>query len=234
MSKVGRKKSMIPLPIESSLKPRKSPFVWVTWLTKLLAGEDQCEWATWFKSHHRFDKLSGDGCFDQSKWQMDHSGLIASTKEDLIGSEYVVTVENQNGFSFRGQKATLSGKPDLIAVREDENLIIDTKTGAPRLSHDLQVMIYMWAVPLAIPRYRGMKFDGMVVYKDTSRRIKGSRIDDKFIGRVTSLINRMSVRDCPPKAPSFGECRFCPISSVYCPARIEMSEENNACHTDMF
>jgi len=234
MSKLARKKSAIPLPTESSLKPRKSPFIWVTWLTKLLAGEDQCEWATWFKSHHRFDKLSGDGGFDQSKWQMDHAELIASTKEDLIGSEYVVTVENQNGFSFRGQKATLSGKPDLIAVREDENLIIDTKTGAPRLSHDLQVMIYMWAVPLATPRFRGMQFDGMVVYKDTSRRIKASRIDAKFVDRVTSLIKQVAAAECPAKAPSFGECRFCPIPSVHCPERIEVSEANMDCVTNLF
>jgi len=36
---------------------RRSPYIWVTWLTKLMAGEAQCEWASWFKAHHKYDKL---------------------------------------------------------------------------------------------------------------------------------------------------------------------------------
>ena len=28
---------------------RQSPYIWFTWLTKLMAGEAQCEWASWFK-----------------------------------------------------------------------------------------------------------------------------------------------------------------------------------------
>jgi CRISPR/Cas system-associated exonuclease Cas4 (RecB family) len=215
-------------------KPRQSPFIWVTWLTKLLAGEDQCEWATWFKANHLFDKQPSDGCFNQSKWQMDHAALIAATKDDLIANEYIVTIENQNGFSLKGQKATLGGKPDLIAVREDENLIIDTKACEPRLSHEIQVMIYMWAVPLAISRYRGMQFDGMVIYETATRRIKASKIDDKFIERVTSLIKRASADQPPPKTPSLGECRFCPIGKADCHDRLEPSDEENGYRTDLF
>lgn len=37
---------------------RNSPYVWVTWLTKILAGEQSCEWASWFKAHYQdFEKL---------------------------------------------------------------------------------------------------------------------------------------------------------------------------------
>ena len=28
------------------------PYIWATWLTKLLAGEDSCEWSSWFKSQY--------------------------------------------------------------------------------------------------------------------------------------------------------------------------------------
>ena len=54
------------------------PYVWVTWLTKLLVGDASCEWAAWFKAQHesfswdkgpglhRLDSLThrayGNGC----------------------------------------------------------------------------------------------------------------------------------------------------------------------------
>jgi hypothetical protein len=32
---------------------RASPYVWTTWLSKLLVGDQSCEWATWFKTNHQ-------------------------------------------------------------------------------------------------------------------------------------------------------------------------------------
>ena len=31
---------------------RKFPYIWTTWLPRLLTGENSCEWAAWFKAHH--------------------------------------------------------------------------------------------------------------------------------------------------------------------------------------
>ena len=31
---------------------REHPYIWATWLPRLLAGENSCEWAVWFKAHH--------------------------------------------------------------------------------------------------------------------------------------------------------------------------------------
>ena len=28
------------------------PYIWVTWLPRLLSGEGSCEWAAWFKAQH--------------------------------------------------------------------------------------------------------------------------------------------------------------------------------------
>ena len=34
-------------------KPRESkPYIWVAWLSKLLSGDDSCEWRVWFQAHH--------------------------------------------------------------------------------------------------------------------------------------------------------------------------------------
>ena len=53
----------------------------------------------------------------------------------------------------------MSGKPDLIAQREDgsEAVIIDAKTGQESPSHAVQVMIYLYAIPRALEQYRNLK-----------------------------------------------------------------------------
>ncbi len=33
------------------------PYVWVTWLPRLLSGESSCEWASWFKAQHNSELL---------------------------------------------------------------------------------------------------------------------------------------------------------------------------------
>ena len=35
---------------------KEGPYIWVTWLTKLLTGDDSCEHASWFKT--QFDAKS--------------------------------------------------------------------------------------------------------------------------------------------------------------------------------
>ena len=45
---------------------RSCPYIGVTWLTKLMAGESQCEWASWFRAHYNWDKPASD--FDVAKW----------------------------------------------------------------------------------------------------------------------------------------------------------------------
>ena len=49
----------------------------VTWLTKLLAGEDSREWSAWFRAAHesgRWEQVPGD-C-DRAGWQMAHTAMV--------------------------------------------------------------------------------------------------------------------------------------------------------------
>ena len=32
---------------------RDQPYIWTTWLPKLLTGENSCEWAIWFKANYQ-------------------------------------------------------------------------------------------------------------------------------------------------------------------------------------
>ena len=51
---------------------RDGVFVWITWLSRVMAGEQNCEWASWFKAHYeKYDKAPSD--FDTAKWNIEHT-----------------------------------------------------------------------------------------------------------------------------------------------------------------
>ena len=64
--------------------------------------------------------------------------------------------------------------------------IIDIKTGQPRASDNVQVMIYMYALP-HIPQFRGMELDGRLVYRGGHHvDIPASAVDDALSSRIFS------------------------------------------------
>ena len=48
--------------------------------------------------------------------------------------------------------ATIAGKPDLIAEKHADAVVIDAKTGTASPSHRVQVMIYQYAIPKALTK----------------------------------------------------------------------------------
>ena len=103
------------------------PYIWATWLPRLLTGDSSCEWATWFRAHHQnWTREPSD--FNQAQWLLQHTALLNEQKAQWEGNGHVL-VEGQNTFRLRGQSATLAGKPDLMVVRDNDALIIDVKTG---------------------------------------------------------------------------------------------------------
>lgn len=103
----------------------------------------------------------------------------------------MVFTENQNAFSLKGSAASLGGKPDLITRLGDNGTIYDVKTGKPSPAHSVQVMVYMYAIPRALHQYKGVKFDGKVVYGDHEVDIPNSAVDGKFVENLTQLIRRI-------------------------------------------
>ena len=94
---------------------RQSPYIWATWLPRLLTGDKSCKWAIWFKAHYQdWTKVPSD--FNQARWLLDHTALLNEQKVQWETSGYNVYVEKQNSFRLRGQSATLVGRPDLIVV----------------------------------------------------------------------------------------------------------------------
>lgn len=199
---------------------RQSPYIWVTWLTRLLVGEHSCEWGAWFKTQHdgrSWEKVPST--FDQTSWQVEHTALLGQVQTQLEAQGKTVFTENQNSFVLRGAIAALGGKPDLIATSEGTGIIIDVKTGKPSPAHHVQVMVYMYAVPRVLRQYYGMSFDGRVVYKDHVVEIPSSAVDEKFIDSLSNLIRRLGSTTPARKVPNPVECGFCDIMKTDCPER---------------
>ena len=201
---------------------RENPYIWVTWLTRLLVGEHSCEWSAWFKTQHEgssWEKVPST--FDMAAWQVEHTELVRQVRAQLEAEDKTVFAENQNSFVLRGATAALGGKPDLIATSEDKGIIIDVKTGKSSPAHHVQVMVYMYAVPRVLRQYHGVSFAGKVVYKDNEVSIPSSAVSQAFIENLSNLIRRLGSETSARKVPNLAECGFCDITKADCPERVE-------------
>ena len=144
---------------------RDGPYFWVTWITRLLSGEDACLWSAWFRAHQQSGSWQQEpGDFDRVTWQMAHTAALINARESWEESGHTVFTERQNSFALRGESGTLGGRPDLIARLGDSGTIIDVKTGQRHPSHLVQVMAYMYAVPRCIETHREVAFSGQMAY----------------------------------------------------------------------
>ena len=96
---------------------KTGPYIWVTWLTKLLVGESSCEWAGWHRAHHIAGPRRTSVSLEQSGWLLDHTAAVQDCRAILEDERYDVTTENQNSFVLRGRTAALGGKPDLVGLK---------------------------------------------------------------------------------------------------------------------
>jgi hypothetical protein len=200
---------------------RSQPYIWTTWLTKLLDGSDSCEWSAWFRAHHsQYDKAPSD--FDLVSWQMQHTSLLDDTRKLFLKDGYTVSIEGQNQFKLTGKTGiTLASKPDLVCFKGDKGIVVDCKTGQEKSADFAQVLIYMWALPLAIPKYRNVKFTGRVVYGNGNlSRVRPDDLDEHFVAQLTALILRVGGPEPCHKVPTFRECNFCNIGASECDERV--------------
>ena len=199
----------------------RGPYIWAMTLAKLLTGENSCEWAGWFKAHHRnWTKPPSD--FDSATWMLEHTALVNRARDSLENIGYDVYTENQNLFRLRGATATIAGKPDLIGEKHHELLISDAKTGRPSPAHAAQIRIYQYAVPEALQQFQGKQARGQVRYPDSYVGSPASAINNEFIANMGGLIRRLADDTPARRMPTSTECQFCDITSQDCPARLDV------------
>ena len=211
--------------------PRVEPYVWVTWISRLLAGDAHCAWAAWFRSHHTYDRLPSD----LTRWASEHAAMVREHAETLKKASYTVLLEDQNLFRLKGQLGvTLGGKPDIVAWRDDEVRVVECKTGQQRHADRIQLMIYMLVLPHAQPIWRGRTLTGRVQYRSGCVDVPPEDLDRVFKTRFRDMMALISGDAAPARVPSFNECRFCDIGAAYCPDRIDAMPEDKGAEHDLF
>ena len=212
---------------------REHPYICATWLPRLLTGENSCEWAVWFKAHHQ-DWTRTPSEFNQAEWMLNRTSLLNERKTQWEARGQDVYVEGQNSFHLRGQSATLAGRPDLIVVRNHDALIIDVKAGQKQRSHYVQIMIYIYALPRALPQYQHAKLSGEVIYPTRTVRVPMGGLHTQFIKDLGALIRRIAADEPAARVPSEHECRFCDITTKDCSERVDSQAQVLEANTEDF
>ncbi len=214
---------------------RDNLYVWVTWLSRIMSGDDSCLWSRWFKINHQgYEKAPND--FDTVGWLTAHTKLVNELADQYETAGWSITIEDQNAFKMDwyltdNTPVIISGKADIIAKREGAEivLIIDAKTGKPKISDRFQVLLYMLFEELnflrgfAKPQKAEIPLiEGLIVYADYSpQKIPARMLDRKFRDTVTYWLDIIAGVQ-PRRVPSKPECRFCDITAADCPDRIEV------------
>jgi hypothetical protein len=216
---------------------RDGVFVWITWLARVMAGEQSCEWASWFKAHYEnYHKAPSD--FDTAKWNIGHTRQLRQLRLERSKLGERVFLEGENAIRLTlPSGVVVAGKPDLITLPAGQPTvpsngqpttlcvgqptIYDVKTGRERCSDRIQVMLYMHLAPQALPAYAGTRPAGCIVYNDSKVDIPPEAVDPKFIGAFEFFLAVIAGLDPAWKVPSRNECRFCDIARTECPERIE-------------
>ena len=80
------------------------PYIWVSWISKLLVGEVSCQWGAWFRAQFEgssWEKVPSD--FDQVQWLIRHGELLEQTRRYYERQGYQVSLDSQNSFHPQGE-----------------------------------------------------------------------------------------------------------------------------------
>jgi hypothetical protein len=195
-------------------QPRDSPFAWVTWISKLLAGENPCDFSVWFQSHYKgYDQMPDSG--RMAIWTIEHAMRVRERAQALRAAGFTVRLEDQNTAAYRTKRGlTIGYKPDLIAQSDVlGSKIVEVKTGQPRTSDVVQLLLYMTMSQTKA---------GELYYSQTGRTIAlGEEAADKnFLRNLDETLTRILAVEPPLKVPG-RNCRFCKITKRDCEERIE-------------
>jgi len=155
--------------------------------------------------------------FDAEGYKIKHQGLLVQYAQELRNQGYTVYTEDSNFFKVNAGCAVIAGIPDIVAIRGEEVLIVDAKTGRPRSSDQAQVLVYMLFTPVV--KLHGIQQipEGRLVYQDYSAvEVHSSAVTEEFEQRVRDLVTMMRSSELPPVTPSARECRYCQMRHI-CP-----------------
>lgn len=198
---------------EKKLSHRGKTFIHPSWLAKALAGDRHCDYSLHLQANYKIPKTDRD--FDLLAYKSKHQAAIERTVKPLISQGYQVHIENANSFWVNSGNAVISGTPDIIAIKGDDVIIIDNKTGKPRACDQEQVKLYM-ALIVSVKLHGITKIPlGKVIYDNYSPVvIFPEEITEEFRARARNLVKMLKSTTIPLPTPSYRECQWCPVAHV--------------------
>lgn len=203
-------------------KMRGRPYVWPSWITKLLAGEEHCWWRAWYKSHYKYEKVPDDPERAEffREWTAKHDAITQRRAQELRDQGYLLKIEEEGQFKLVGDRADLSGKPDIVAMKDSEALVVDAKSGRRRESDHWQVLLYIFALPMSW--LQGYSLRGEVEYQGCREQVRP--MSPEVREKIVQAMRKITGTDSPSAVPSQFECRYCDIAS--CPVRWRSEDEH--------
>ncbi len=134
--------------------------------------------------------------FSFAQWQMNHARFVNEEVGKSDRCKFHVTTEDQNWFRYRTPAGILvAGKPDLLMISIDEphrGMVCDLKTGQPKLSDRVQVMIYMYLLPRCRQDIKGRTMSGLLRYSNDREAIviPEDAIDSGFVRNFDYWLDR--------------------------------------------
>jgi len=160
---------------------------------------------------------------------------VHERRTQLEAEGLTVYTEDQNSFRVEGKTGiVVSGKADILAITEDAAFVEDCKTGNPKNSDHMQVMIYLLLLPVAVDHCKSRSLEGRIIYKESTLDVPSSKVNDELKQLFRKTVLKVGGQAPPKKAPSWGECRFCDISKADCPQRVDVEPTATAEDHDLF
>lgn len=197
---------------------RRGAYIWTTWLAKAMSGAS-CPYRFWFSSNFKYAKHE-EMATDLVRWNREHTALMQRRRRELEEDGWTCSVEEANAFRLEGKAGVVAGKPDLVAVKDGQCLVVDGKTGKERDSDLEQVLIYLWALPKSRPDLP-KQLEGEVLYKSgSSITVTSTEVTPEWTAKLVSTIQMLAAKEPPAKEPSRDTCRFCNVGQQDCPQRV--------------
>ena len=198
--------------------PRISPL----WLAGLLSGEARCHWASGFRTHYEdWHTVETPGLpgFD---WRIQYTVQLNGCIRRYEEQGYTVSNGVPNAYyTLSLGDAVLSGRPDVIAVKDDDCVVIDFPKGEANRSHPFQVMTHMYALPRAVDRFQDMSPRGELVYWEEQVDIPAGSLAREFVESLQRQAERLASGEPLARVPSLDECWTCDIGAADCPERMD-------------
>jgi len=205
--------------------PRRGrPYVYATWLSGLLAGSDRCWWRVAYQAQHKYKKLPEDperAAF-LAEWTVIHDGMTEARAAELRADGWDVQVEDVGAFKIRGAGGDLHGKPDIVATKGRDVLVIDCKSGKRRDSDAEQVRVYVFALRLL---GRG-EVRGEIQYRDGRIAVRYETADGERVAAAMRAVTDSKATFKP--VPSAYECGRCQIAACLARYRAEKTDSGGA------